>query len=937
MANDTEMDLQYIISADSSKLTAGMAAAQKTAEAGAAGISDSAKKMAEQTATATSGISGMFARMATSIVGANAEIAASSTAAASTMAGGFRNAATGVQGAFGGISGAFNLVKNNLGLLAGVLAGGAAFKEAIDSTNKWNGEAMKLSKQLGISTQDASVYMVAMHKLGIESDTLASAANKVSMQILKGGKGFEVLGVAVKDATGHFRPAMEIIGDTNEKLKAIQNPILQNQAGISAYGKAWQDMRPMLKLTGDELDKAREKAKALNLEVSPEQAAASKKYKENMNEFSLALKALSINIGQAVMPVFAKLTGALAETAGAIITIMMPAFDLLASAFDIIVPIFKGFMDVMREVGKALVEGLGATFHAVFGESIPGDIDYVAGVVNAFKTFFIGFKIGILEAFEAIKLGVNLMKNAFITWVEVAKAALSLDWAGAKAAIATGAKNAEAELSSSMNRMAKIAEDGAKQIADTWSGVAKPKAAPKAETKDAGPDLDFTKQKKENIIKGFESELALKKANFETTNALEGHYIEFTKLQEQEFWTAKLKLVAKGSEDYKAIQMKIAQDRIEIAKAGFAVELAGIKAQEADYKNNTDKKLEFANEYLSKVITAYGKESTQAIEAQRHIVEIKRQSVEQQKAIDEIRVKTAQDHNLSIIDAEESLSKMRSDLMMQSNLTTLAQEVGFEDRRYEIKRKGAEDALALALLDPDRNPVAVAKLNAELEGLEMAHQSKIKSIKQASVLEQNKGMLSVVSALQGGMTQMIKSVATGTMSIGGAMKSFMLSMADAVVGILAKMAAEWATIKIAEMIWGKTAAISGVASNAAIAGAAATASAAAIPVVGWAMAPAAGAAAFTAAMAFGASIPAAAKGFDIPAGVNPITQLHEKEMVLPAKQADVIRNMADSGDTGGGVNITIHAVDAHSVRRLFENNGAALADVIRKQKRNFAL
>jgi len=46
-------------------------------------------------------------------------------------------------------------------------------------------------------------------------------------------------------------------------------------------------------------------------------------------------------------------------------------------------------------------------------------------------------------------------------------------------------------------------------------------------------------------------------------------------------------------------------------------------------------------------------------------------------------------------------------------------------------------------------------------------------------------------------------------------------------------------------------------------------------------------------------------GYDIPAGVNPVTQLHEKEMVLPKAQAEVIRGLAGRGGGGGG--LTIHS------------------------------
>lgn len=89
------------------------------------------------------------------------------------------------------------------------------------------------------------------------------------------------------------------------------------------------------------------------------------------------------------------------------------------------------------------------------------------------------------------------------------------------------------------------------------------------------------------------------------------------------------------------------------------------------------------------------------------------------------------------------------------------------------------------------------------------------------------------------------------------------------------------------------------------------ASVSAIPIVGPAAAGPASVAAFSyaeglaglAAAAATASIASARGGFDIPAGSNPITQLHEKEMVLPARQADVIRNLAKGNNESSAITI----------------------------------
>ena len=55
----------------------------------------------------------------------------------------------------------------------------------------------------------------------------------------------------------------------------------------------------------------------------------------------------------------------------------------------------------------------------------------------------------------------------------------------------------------------------------------------------------------------------------------------------------------------------------------------------------------------------------------------------------------------------------------------------------------------------------------------------------------------------------------------------------------------------------------------------------------------------SAGIVIGTTIASAEGGYDIPAGVNPVTQLHEKEMVLPKAQAEVIRGLATNGGAGG--------------------------------------
>jgi hypothetical protein len=139
----------------------------------------------------------------------------------------------------------------------------------------------------------------------------------------------------------------------------------------------------------------------------------------------------------------------------------------------------------------------------------------------------------------------------------------------------------------------------------------------------------------------------------------------------------------------------------------------------------------------------------------------------------------------------------------------------------------------------------------------------------------------------------------GTLTIGGFVRGIFQTVAQTIVKTLADMAAQWIARKVAMLVFNKATALSEIGTAAAKAGAEGTASFAAAP---WPInmgAPAFGAAMSAAALAY-APAASAAGGFDIPAYTNPVTQLHAREMVLPAKHADVIRSLADRGGLPGG-------------------------------------
>lgn len=254
-------------------------------------------------------------------------------------------------------------------------------------------------------------------------------------------------------------------------------------------------------------------------------------------------------------------------------------------------------------------------------------------------------------------------------------------------------------------------------------------------------------------------------------------------------------------------------------------------------------------------------------------------------------------------------------------------EQDFEARRYAIKAAGLEQRLGL--LDPDMDPVLYRQIKQQIEEAEAEHQAKlaeirgqfaVQSAEQQAAVWQDLGqrMSSLwdqgVQAMMNGTFRWRNAMhAIGTQLIGWFANSVVKPMVArwifgesaktgaTAAGTATRMAMEvWAAAK-SVALWAATA-VKNIMSSAWEAMAGVYASVAKIPYIGWILAPAMAAVAFVGVAKMASNVMSAEGGYDIPAGVNPLVQTHAKEMILPARYADVIRGMGDGdgGEQGGG-------------------------------------
>lgn len=348
------------------------------------------------------------------------------------------------------------------------------------------------------------------------------------------------------------------------------------------------------------------------------------------------------------------------------------------------------------------------------------------------------------------------------------------------------------------------------------------------------------------------------------------------------------------------------------------------------------------------------------------IVDIKRTEAKQRQELDGEGIRSGEVLALGRVEAERAAAQVSLDLGQMNKAQFLALEEQFEQQRFEIQSAALVERMKMLGMDPNTNPVEFARIKNQLLELEQQHELKRIQLR-GQALQEDMQVWGNLSNRMGGLWDKgMQAMLNGTLTWRNSIKAIGAELAAwfamEVVGKQVKTWIAGEALKIAQKMGfvaaekaieaGSSAATVGikateatavVGANAAEAASGAAASVAAIPGIGWLMI--AGVFAATMAMVMGATkgIKSAAGGYDIPRGINPLTQLHEEEMVLPKEDANVIRSLRGGGagndGTPAGVgdqfHFTIYSPDTGGMRQLLLNNKAALVAAMRSAARDF--
>lgn len=362
--------------------------------------------------------------------------------------------------------------------------------------------------------------------------------------------------------------------------------------------------------------------------------------------------------------------------------------------------------------------------------------------------------------------------------------------------------------------------------------------------------------------------------------------------------------------------------------------------------------------YWSKILTqqklsAADRERVETKLAQTRL-EISKRNIKDTRAlsIEEIAVEEARALDEMALERQKLDTKLALDEI--NNKEYLQQLAQFEAQRYQIELTAQDKRVELAKLDPS-NPLQLQKdLNRRAQ-LYRAHMKEMGAITSKMTIEERSKWQDLNKSISKGLGNAFGDWMVGLNGTMDMFKSMLRTLQQSFSNVIGNMVSKWIEGQLQMLVSKQTTDAASTAStaansvattaakaaeatgvvtaNAAEAASGAAASQASIPFVGPEMAAVAFAS--TMALVLGAmKLFSASGGYDIPSGVNPMTQLHAREMVLPAHLADNVRNMTGDGNGGQTIHFNVNAVDGQSVRRFFNQHKTELMKAMRDATRN---
>ena len=216
-----------------------------------------------------------------------------------------------------GAGAAFDSVKANaasMALGAGTAIAGFALK-AIGDFQDLALEIDKFSNSTGLAAEEASRWVEAAGDIGIESNTLATAFNRMNRAVADNSSAFAELGAEIARTESGATDVNQTFLNTIEALRRVEDPAMRARLATQVLGKSWMELSEMVEMGSEELSMALEDVSGAKI-IDEAEIQKAKDLRAAQDALSDAIEEFTIAVGVTLAPILADFTEDLASIAG---------------------------------------------------------------------------------------------------------------------------------------------------------------------------------------------------------------------------------------------------------------------------------------------------------------------------------------------------------------------------------------------------------------------------------------------------------------------------------------------------------------------------------------------------------------------------------------------------------------------------------------------
>jgi hypothetical protein len=278
------------------------------------------------------------------------------------------------------------------------IAGGIAFaKFAMQGVKAFETLALESSKfadATGLTVQDASRWKEVAGDIGIGSDSIQTAINKMNKELGTSPQLFNELGIEIAKTDTGATDVNQTFLNVIDKLKGIKDPAERAKVATQLLGKGWMDMAELIQKGSSSL-KASLSDVSDSKVIDPKEVEKAKNLRETMDNLKDAVDDLSLAIGEGLIPLLSDI-GNLVKPLESLNSAMLkiPGVSWAKEHF--------GFFPTIQ-LGKDIFNGLSDAMSGVWGWF--KDDEPPKKTAEVFK-LLIANGVGLFDAFKAMKGGI---------------------------------------------------------------------------------------------------------------------------------------------------------------------------------------------------------------------------------------------------------------------------------------------------------------------------------------------------------------------------------------------------------------------------------------------------------------------------------------------------------------------------------------------------